>query len=88
MAQTARVILGLLDRRTLKALVADRNRPQKHVERVCIVLAAAARGPDAARPIDIVGLCRDLPAQAVVLPIGEAFPSLTGCPRSPYEAKH
>ena len=29
----------------LEAVVADRNRPRKHVERVYVVLAAAERGP-------------------------------------------
>ena len=29
----------------LEAIVADRNRPQKHVERARVVLAAAERGP-------------------------------------------
>jgi hypothetical protein len=45
MAQTACVILSLLDRQMLEAIVADRNRPQKHVERARVVLAAAARDP-------------------------------------------
>jgi transposase len=45
MAQTVCVILSLLDRQTLAAIVADRNRPQKHVERARVVLAAAERDP-------------------------------------------
>ena len=45
MAQTVCVILSLLDRQMLEAIVADRNRPQKHVERARVVLAAAERDP-------------------------------------------
>ena len=45
MAQTACVILGSLDRQMLEAIVADRNRPRKHVERAQVVLAAAEHGP-------------------------------------------
>jgi len=44
MAQTVCVILGSSDRQMLEAIVADRNRPQKHVERARVVLAAAERG--------------------------------------------
>jgi hypothetical protein len=44
MAQTVCVILSSSDRRRLEAIVADRNRPQKHVERAQVVLAAAERG--------------------------------------------
>jgi transposase len=45
MAQTVCVILSSSDRRMLEAIVADRNRPQKHVERARVVLAAASRDP-------------------------------------------
>ena len=45
MAQTVCVILSSLDRQMLEAIVADRNRPRKHVERAQVVLAAAERGP-------------------------------------------
>ena len=45
MAQTVCVILSSLNRRRLEAIVADRKRPHKHVERAQIVLAAAERGP-------------------------------------------
>ncbi len=45
MAQTVCVILSSSDRETLEAILADRNRPQKHVERARVVLAAAERGP-------------------------------------------
>jgi len=45
MAQTVCVILSSSDRQMLEAIVADRNRPQKHVERARVVLAAAERGP-------------------------------------------
>jgi hypothetical protein len=39
------VIVGAADREGLQAIVADRNRRQKHVERARIVLASADRGP-------------------------------------------
>ena len=45
MAQTVCVILSMSDRQMLEAIVADRNRPHKHVERARVVLAAAERGP-------------------------------------------
>jgi len=45
MAQTVCVILRLSDRQMLEAIVADRNRPHKHVERARVVLAVAERGP-------------------------------------------
>ena len=44
MAQTVCVILSSSDRQMLEAIVADRNRPQKHVERARVVLAAASCG--------------------------------------------
>ena len=44
MAQTVCVILSSSDRQMLEAIVADRNRLQKHVERAQVVLAAAERG--------------------------------------------
>ena len=43
-AQTVCVVLGAAEREQLAAIVADRNRPRKHVERARIVLAAADRG--------------------------------------------
>jgi transposase len=45
MAQTVCVILRPSDRQTLEAIVTDRNRPQKHVERARVVLGAAEGGP-------------------------------------------
>ncbi len=45
MAQTVCLILSSSDRQMLEAIVADRNRAQKHVERARVVLAAAERGP-------------------------------------------
>jgi len=45
MAQTVCVILSPPDRQTLEAIVTDRNRPQKHVERARVVLGAAEGGP-------------------------------------------
>ncbi len=44
MAQTVCVVLSSSDRKVLEAIVADRNRPQKHVERAQVVLAAVERG--------------------------------------------
>ena len=48
MAQTVCVVLGAAEREQLAAIVADRNRPRKHVERARIVLASADRGLGAA----------------------------------------
>jgi transposase len=45
MAQTVCVIVSAADRERLQAIVADRNRRRKHVERARIVLASADRGP-------------------------------------------
>ncbi len=45
MAQTVCVIVSSSDRQLLEAIVADRNRPRKHVERAQVVLAAAERRP-------------------------------------------
>jgi hypothetical protein len=45
MAQTICVIISAAERERLQAIVGDRNRPQKHVERAGIVLASADRGP-------------------------------------------
>ena len=58
MAQTVCILLGDEDRLRLAALVGDRNRPQKHVQRARIVLLSAdclpvlavARQTDASRP--------------------------------------
>ena len=43
MAQTVCVVLSTVEREQLVAIAADRNRPRKHVERACIVLASADR---------------------------------------------
>jgi len=43
MAQTVCVVVNAAEREQLAAIVADRNRPRKHVERVRIVLASADR---------------------------------------------
>ena len=45
MAQTVSVIVGSDDRARLAAVVGDRNRPQKHVQRARIVLLSAERLP-------------------------------------------
>jgi hypothetical protein len=44
MAQTVSVIVSTEDRARLTAIVEDRNRPQKHVQRARIILLSAARG--------------------------------------------
>jgi len=44
MAQTVCVVLSAAERKGLAVIVADRNRPRKHVERARIVLASADRG--------------------------------------------
>ncbi len=43
MAQTSCVILSLDDRERLAAIIADRNRPLKHVQRVRIILHSDER---------------------------------------------
>ena len=43
MAQQVCVVLSTAEREQLSAIVADRNRPRKHVERAHIVLTSAAR---------------------------------------------
>jgi hypothetical protein len=45
MAQTVCILLGEEDRRRLAAILGDRNRPQKHVQRARIVLLSADRLP-------------------------------------------
>jgi hypothetical protein len=45
MAQTICVIVSASDKERVEAIVADRNRPQKHVERARVVLASAGGGP-------------------------------------------
>ena len=45
MAQTICVIISAAERERLQAIVEDRNRPRKHMERAGIVLASADRGP-------------------------------------------
>ena len=45
MAQTSCVILTGGDRKRLAAIIADRNRPQKHVQRACIILHSGERLP-------------------------------------------
>jgi hypothetical protein len=48
MAQIVRPLVSVEDRARLEAIVADRNRTQKHVARARIVLASAERLPVAA----------------------------------------
>ena len=57
MAQTVCVIVSALDRDRLRAVVADRNRPRKHVERARIVLASADWRP-AQRVAHSIGVSR------------------------------
>src|SRR5487761_158279 len=45
MAQTVCVMVSASEKERLEAIVADRNRPQKHVERAQVVLVAAEGGP-------------------------------------------
>jgi transposase len=45
MAQTVSVIIGAEDRERLTAVIGDRNRPQKHIQRARIVLLSAERLP-------------------------------------------
>ena len=45
MAQTVCVIVSASDKERLEAIVADRNRPQKHIERARVVLASAGSDP-------------------------------------------
>lgn len=45
MAQTVSIIVGAEDRARLAAVIGDRNRPQKHVQRASIVLFSAERLP-------------------------------------------
>lgn len=43
MAQNVCVIVGAEDRERLAAIIGDRSRPQKHVQRACIVFFSAER---------------------------------------------
>ncbi|KAA0675657.1 IS630 family transposase, partial [Roseomonas genomospecies 6] len=43
MAQTVSVIVGAEDRARLAAILGDRNRPHKHVQRVNIIMLSAER---------------------------------------------
>ncbi|WP_159074529.1 helix-turn-helix domain-containing protein, partial [Azospirillum brasilense] len=45
MAQTVSVIVGAEDRARLAALLSDRNRPLKHVQRANIIVLSAERLP-------------------------------------------
>src|SRR5262252_7340266 len=57
MAQTVCVIVSAADRERLHAIVGDRNRPRKHVERARIVLASVGSEP-AQRVAARVGVSR------------------------------
>src|SRR5437588_10778303 len=57
MVQTVCVIVEAAERERLAAIVADRNRPRKHVERARIVLASTDRG-SAQRVAQSLGVSR------------------------------
>ena len=57
MAQSVCVVVNTIEREQLSAIVADRNRPRKHVERARIVLASADRG-SAQRVAQNIGVSR------------------------------
>jgi len=57
MAQTVCVVVNAAEREQLAAIVADRNRPRKHAERVRIVLASADRR-SAQRVAQSIGVSR------------------------------
>lgn len=57
MAHMVCAIVSAADRERLQAIVGDRNRPRKHVEPACIVLASADWGP-AQRIAASVGVTR------------------------------
>jgi hypothetical protein len=56
-AQTVCVVLNTAERQQLAAIVADRNRPRKHVGRARIVLALAGRA-SAQRVVHSIGVSR------------------------------
>ena len=58
MAQTVCPVVSVEDRARLAAIVADRNRPQKHVMRARIILGATNRGRDVAAVARQVGIGR------------------------------
>jgi hypothetical protein len=67
MAQQVCVVLSAAEREQLGMIAADRNRPRKHVERACIVLAsggsarsAAGRAQRRRQPADRVALAAAL----------------------------
>src|SRR5262252_2575265 len=57
MAQRVCVVLSATEHEQLAAIAADRDRPRKHVERACIVLASAERH-SAQRVAQSVGVSR------------------------------
>lgn len=59
MAQTVCVIVSASDRRRLEGVVADRNRPRKHLERARVVLASAEHG-SVQRVAAVVGVSRPM----------------------------
>jgi transposase len=59
MAQTVCVIVSASDRERLEAVVADRNRQRKHIERAKVVLVSASGGP-VQRIAEQVGVSRPM----------------------------
>ena len=59
MAQTVCVMVSASDRRRLEAVVSDRKRQRRHVERARIVLASAERGP-VQRVAEAIGVSRPM----------------------------
>jgi transposase len=60
MAQTVCILLSASDRLRLEAVVADRNRPQKHVERARVILASAEPGRPVQRIANQLGVSRPM----------------------------
>ena len=70
MSQDVCPVVSADDRVRLEAIIADRNRPQKHVARARIILHSSNR-LNVAKLEDIVGLYMAPPAHALVLSIDE-----------------
>jgi transposase len=60
MAQTVCILLTASDRQRLEAIVADRNRQRKHIERARVVLASAEPGRPVQQVADEVGVSRPM----------------------------
>src|SRR5262249_746393 len=72
MAQELCVLVSDEDRAHLEAIIGDRNRPLKHMQRARIILLSADTDPALAEKVeDIVGLYMHPPTHGVVLSIDE-----------------